>query len=436
MKTTIYHCTIISIFAALVALAPAPIHAAGLRYDVQTWNVDPSTTGALVEDHRTPLILIRIEFPVGIWSQWAHENHAQDVWLIQALGAMRGRADNLAADVSSFMNQWTSGLSVTCRKDDIKDILTLAREILANKDFDISELDKRDRGMQWLMSMKNPNFVTAQAVHRLMFSNEDPRRRPYEKPDKPLIDRRKLAATRDAIARLPGRVIGFAGDLTRTEAESWARDLLPPASDQMPSGISPQLLPLSRRESRPSDQTFTMPRLTQVFFAYVRESLAFADPDKPAQMIADHVLGGHIYSRLSEALRHEEGETYGTGVNESGNDFVSGVYGAWTFTKTANAVFADDKLRTVIKEFFEHGITEQERASAAGYLLGRRAFDRQAPGQVLDEFLWEHWQGVPRGYRDQLAERAATVSLADVNAFIRRFYDPAQFTMIKVAPGE
>jgi predicted Zn-dependent peptidase len=432
MKTTICHCTILSIIIACVALVPAPAYAAGLMYDIQTWKVDPATTGALIEDHRTPLVQLRIEFPIGVWSPWVHENHAEDAWQIQISMAMRGRADNLAAEVSSSMNQWASILSVTCRKEDIKDILTLVRDILTNKNLDRSQLDKRGRQMLRQMSLKDPQFVLYQAANRLMFARDDPRRRPYEKPETMLTDIRKLATVRDVVVRLPGRAIGFAGDVTRAEAESWARDLLPPASAQKPPGILPQLLPLSSRENRPSEQTVTLPRLTQVYFAYVRESLAFANPDRSAQMIADSVL----QEQLAEALRDQEGDTYWCGVGEVGSDFTVGSYGVFTYTRTANASSIERKLRQAVKEFFEHGITEKERAAAAGYLLGRRAFDRQTPGQVLAEFLWEHWQRMPRGFRDQLAERAAALSLDDVNVFIRRFYDPAQFTMIRVAPGK
>lgn len=427
--------------AAVMALAPTPNHAAGLSYEVQTWDVDRATTGALVEDHRTPLIQLQIEFPVGTWSPWARENHAQEAWDIQiydSKGALRARLDNLAVGLSAYVGQRSSVVSLTCRKDDFKDVLALVREILANRDFDRAELSRQKKGRQldWEASLKTPDFVLQQAVHRLMFARDDPRRRPYEKPEAMLTDVRKLAEVRDVIVRLPGRVIGFAGDLTRAEAGSWARDLLPPAADQPPPGLFPRMLPLSSRESRPPEQTFSLPRLTQVYFAYARESLVLADPDKPAQMIADHVLGGHFYSRLSEALRHKEGDTYATGISESGSELAPGVYQAGSYTKTANAAATDQKLRQVVKEFFERGITEKERATAAGYLVGRRVFGRQAPGQVLAIFFWEHWQGVPRGFLDQLAERAAAVSLADVNAFIRRFHDPAQFTMIKVAPGK
>ena len=42
--------------------------------------------------------------------------------------------------------------------------------------------------------------------------------------------------------------------------------------------------------------------------------------------------------------------------------------------------------------------------------------------------------GLPSGLRDQQVERAAELSREEINAFIRRFYDPAGFVMIRVVP--
>ncbi len=425
---------VVLFFAAL-----APAHGAGQTYEIQTWNVDAGTLAVLVEDHRAPIVEVDVEFPAGDWSPWAHANHAEEAWEIQmrdSRGALRARADQLATDISTSLGSRSSVLAASSRKDDLPEVLKLVREILSNRDFDRAELARRKKGRQldWEASLKNPQFVMQQTVARLIFAPDDPRRRPYEPPEKLETDVAKLVAVRDAIVRLPGRVIGFAGDLTRAEAERLARDLLPPAADRPPEGAAPHLPALLPRSQRGAEKDVQLPRLTQVYFAYARDSLTLQDPDKPAEMIADHVLGGHFYSRLYEALRHEEGDTYGTGTEDTGGELAPGAYAAWTFTKTANAARTDQKLRDVVQTLFERGITEDERAAAAGFLLGRRAFERQSPGQALDEYLWEHWRGLPRGFRDQLAEKAAAEPLQEINAFIRKFYDPAQFTMVKLVP--
>jgi predicted Zn-dependent peptidase len=97
-----------------------------------------------------------------------------------------------------------------------------------------------------------------------------------------------------------------------------------------------------------------------------------------------------------------------------------------------NAAKTEQKLRNVLAVFHDKGITEEERADAGHFLIGRRAFQRQAPSQILEGRLHERLEGLPDGFFDALAEKAAAVPLADVNAFIDRFYDPALFTMLKL----
>ena len=90
--------------------------------------------------------------------------------------------------------------------------------------------------------------------------------------------------------------------------------------------------------------------------------------------------------------------------------------------------------REALHRLHEHGITEEERQAAIGFLQGRRPFGRQSPRQILDTYLWERRHGYPRDFRDRMVEKAASLPLDEINAFIRAYYDPAGFTMIKVVP--
>lgn len=269
-------------------------------------------------------------------------------------------------------------------------------------------------------------------VRRVLFASRDPRRTPYEKQEHVPRDTRRLALCRDTLVRSPGRVIGFAGDLTRAEAETRARGLLPPALDAPPASFAPDLSPLLPPEQRPREKEVRLARLTQTYFALAREGPAITDREVPAFLVADHVLGGHFYSRLYVALRHGEGDTYATGTIREGEP-ATGAYAAWTYSRNANAAATEAKLRRVLVELHERGITEEERRDAVGFMRGRRAFTAQSPGQVLDRILWERSRGLAPGYRDALPDRAAALTLDEINQFARRFYDPARFTMIRVA---
>ena len=133
-----------------------------------------------------------------------------------------------------------------------------------------------------------------------------------------------------------------------------------------------------------------------------------------------------------DLVQRDCGRPLGQGVAVAGFEPAVGAYAAWTYSRNENAAATEAKLREVLRTFHAGGITEEERADAAGYLRGRRAFTVQSPGQVLDRVLWDLSRGLEAGDRDALSERAATLPLDEVNAFIRRFYDPPRFTLVRV----
>jgi len=423
--------------AAALVLVAAIGAAAEPPFPVQAWSVDGETDGLLVEDHRVPLVSLRLEFPVGVWSPWARRAHAEEgfeIGLHDSAGALRARADALAAGLALSMDERSARLSASCLKEDLPAVLALVRDVLAGRDFDRRELKRmrKEEQISWESSEKDPSFRASQAEARALFAPDDPRRIPWEKPDKLETRVESLAVARDAVVRLPGRVIAFAGDLRREEAEAAAASLLP-ATAPAPSDIAPVFDRLAPARARESEISERIPRLTQVYFSLVRTSLPMNDPDYPAFTIADHILGGHFYSRLYVALRHEGGETYGAGTSDF-EDVVPGPYGLFTFTRTDNAAATEKKLREVLRVFHERGITEQERADALGYLQGQRLFERQTAGQSLSRLLWERRMGLPRGFVDETLARASRLDLEQINAFITRFYDPREFFLVRVEP--
>lgn len=353
---------------------------------VEAWQVDEGTTGMLVEDHRVAVVSLRIEFGAGTYS----------------------------------------------RKEDLASALELVRDVLANRDLDRGDLKRhgRESGFGWQASQKEPQFVLWQAGMRLLFAEGDPRRREYEKPPQVSADKVALATARDLLIRLPGRAIGFAGDLTLAEARRHAEGLLP-ALGQAPADLAPVFGAFATGAERPRERVLHLPRLTQVYYAYLRDSLTLTAPEHAACLVANEVLGGHFNSRLMVALRQEGGETYGAGSFD-GASIEPGAYALYTFTRTENAKTTEEKFRAVLLKFHAQGIDEAERADAAGYLLGRRAFERESPDRILATALAEKRLGLPPGFFDDAAQKAAAVPLAEVNAFISRFYDPEQFTMLKL----
>jgi zinc protease len=405
---------------------------------VATFAVDPTTEGLVVEDHRAPVVDITIEIKAGTWSPWVRAHHAEEAWTFQDDDpgrALRKRADALAASIDLGMGRRSASLRARCLKADLQATLTLVKDILRNTRYDAVELKRarRQRPIEWRANDTDVAFRMGQATARSLFADGDPRRLAYEKPEPLDTDVAELIATRDALIRTPGRVVGFAGDITPDEARDAAVGLLPAPGAAASSGLSPRLLELTPATSRPKEQRVAIRKLTQVYLSLWRDSLPWTDRRRPAFVVADHVLGGHFYSRLYVALRHESGDTYGAGTEEHG-DVVPGAYAAATFTRSDHAPAIEAKLRAVLERFHDDGITEAERQDAISYLRGRRAFDKQSADQTLGRFLTERRLGLAPGYVDDLVERASTLPLDEINAFIREFYDPKAWSMVRAVP--
>jgi predicted Zn-dependent peptidase len=407
---------------------------------VRSWQVDAQTRGLLIEDHRAPLVFVRLEFAAGDWSPWLRLSGAGRAFEIQLYdrdGTLRNEVDRLGVDVSLTVGRRAASLRASCLRDDLNELLHLIRRLLRNGELDRRELRRRRREdrLSWELSMRDPRFRAHRAHAELLFEAGDPRLLPYERGGRVRVGVAELAAARDRLLGLAPRRIAFAGALTLDEAVGAAERLLPPATAEDPPGARPRLLPMREGEGRIDDVEVRLRRLTQVYFSHGRASLPYTDPEFAAFLVADHVLGGHFYSRLSTALRHQGGETYGAFSSNRG-DVESGLYELSTFTHAENAAAAERELREVLELFHAAGITEEERVDAVGFLTGRLAFGRRSPEQMLDRRLRERRLGLPEGFLDAQVDRAASLELDEINDFIGRFFDPSRFRMVRVVPAD
>lgn len=400
----------------------------------EEWRLDDGTGVILVEDRRASWAYLAVDFPIGTWSPWAGKNPAREAFEIQLFdpsGALRRRADALGVEMTVKMYSHNARIYGSGLAEDFANLADLARSVLANRDFDRAEL-RRWRtlsNLEWGRFNREPAFMRHQAGLRSLFAPDDPRRISYEPPRRLVTDPARLLGVRDAILRLPGRTIAIAGRVTRTEAERALAGLVPRAETAPEVLLAPDYLPLTTPDG--GTVTVEMPRLTQVYLAMVRHSIPYHDEDYPAYRVTAHVLGGHPYSRLATALRHEEGDTYDASATAPGSP-VPGMFRVTTFTRTANGAEVERKMRTVIARMHREGITEAEFDDAVGYLAGRRLFARQTPVDELGWLLQERRYGLPDGFFDGVADHAAELDLVQVNAFVRRFLDPAAFTTVRV----
>ncbi|MEM6928615.1 MAG: insulinase family protein [Myxococcota bacterium] len=406
------------------------------RFPAVEWN-QRGTHVVWVPNSRAPTGRIILSFPVGRDMDWFEANHGTDAlwWASHDTdGALQRRASELAIDVRPSVGRRWSTLGVGFLVEDLEAVREWLGDVLANEDYDRKRLKRarKEAALSYEETRKSPRTQQFRAAFEGLFAEPtDPRVRVYTDQRDVSIDPEHLAATKSQIAALPGRMVGVAGDLNEDQVRSIV-DLLPPVAT-LPDGIEPTYAEPIPRPTRPARQTVELKNLSQVYLLAYRDSPTVTDPDRTALTIANHVLGGHFYSRLYVALRHETGQTYAAAA-AARHWHVPMLQYVSTFTRTDNADVAEQTLLETLRRFHQAGITEQERADAVSYFQGRQAFARMNPSQTLSERLRELQLGVPRGDWRRRVEAMSTLSVSEVNAVIARRFDPDSFTLVRVEP--
>lgn len=403
------------------------------------WLLDDGTHVFLIRMPRTPLIWMDVVVGAGSWSPWVRSHHGSEAFAAQLRDArdeLAQEGDRLRAPIHVYMSRWASELSLQFVRGDEDAAIALLRKTLSNRSFVRNDL-RRGKWAQaplWASRQKEPRFLLGQAMARLFFAPEDMRRLQYEEPPPRSADVEELVRTRDALVSAPARLITFVGDLSQAEASRLAARILP--APRLPADLDAE--PLAPRffaeTEQPRDTSLTLPRLAQTFFEYSRLSVPCTDPDYASLLVADTVLWGHsLRSRLGVALREQSGDSYEPSTWLP-RERVAEVYSLRASTRTANAAQLEERLRATLRTFHQGGITAAELQKAREHLLNRRVLASDSPFARLAEARWEWERGLPQGATEALYARVARLSLEEVNAFIRRFFDPARFALARVGP--
>ncbi len=150
--------------------------------------------------------------------------------------------------------------------------------------------------------------------------------------------------------------------------------------------------------------------------------------DYPALEIAGTILGGgFLNSRIADRLRQKDGVSYGAGgnlqadsdqVDQNSQFFVYAIYNPANLDKVLLG------FREEIKRIIDEGVTEEEVANAVnGWIQSQnvsRAKDNELSSLINNNIYYER----DMGFQRQMEERISKLTVADVNAAIRKYLKP------------
>jgi len=318
------------------------------------------------------------------------------------------------------------------RRDTLPAAIALVGQMLREPSFPAEALDEVKR--QALAGVedrrKRPEAVAENAVERA--SNPYPRGdvRYARAFDEMVADINSvtLDKVRDFHTRFYGAKKGeFAavGDMDVTAVRESLQHALGDWSAGLPYIRVPQpIVPVKPERlmlSVPDNQNATM-------LATLDVPLSDNDVDYPALYMANYLLGGGGNSRLWKRIREREGLSYDvrtqvewSGVEPHSEWIASAIFAPQNQAKV-EAAYGDEFQRAL-----KDGFTEQELAEGQRGLLSYRRLSRAQDGNIAGAWVRNLYLGRTFAYSAQVDLALTKLSVADVNAALRKYMKPDQF---------
>jgi zinc protease len=345
--------------------------------------------------------------------------------------------DKLKAEVFAFGGPAQAGISIETTRENLPAVLRLVNEMMREASFPAKEFEQVKQEQITILEFQSrePQTVAFMTLNRHL--SPYPKGHPnYAATISEMIAEYKAVTLDDAkkfYADFYGANNGelsVIGDFDEKEAAKLAGELFGGWQSKTPFARITEIY----QESAPANQVIETPdKANAMFVAGLNLSLRDSDPDYPALVLGNYMLGGgFLNSRLAVRIRQKEGISYGvgSGLNASSLD-KSGRF-------TANAIYAPQnaaKLEAAFKEeiarMLKDGFTAEEvKAAKSGWLQSRQV-SRAQDGELANRLANYLFLNRTLAWDAELETKIESLTPEQIVAAMRRHIDPGKLTIIK-----
>ena len=345
--------------------------------------------------------------------------------------------DRLKARTSITGSAMTANATIETTRENLPAVLRLVGEVLREPAFDAREFDQLKQERLAGLEEQKPEPTVQGSIAYQRHLNPYPKGHPryVETVDEQIAN--VTATTLDDVKKFHADFYGVGGGELAVVGDFDAAEVTRLAGDLLGSWKSPQpwvRVPEMYTAAPAANLSLETPDKANAFFlAGMKLNMRNDDPDYPALVIANYMLGGgFLNSRLAVRIRQKDGLSYGVGSGLA----VSASDSAGTFT--ANAIYAPEnvtKLEAAFKEevarALKDGFTAEELAAAkTGYLQSRqvsRAQDRELTLALSNAGLANRTLAFDAAFESKIA----ALTTEQVASTMRKYIDLNKITIVK-----
>ena len=345
--------------------------------------------------------------------------------------------DRLKAQVFIGGSATSAFASIETTRDNLPSVLNLVAEVLKEPSFSEKEFDELKRqslaGIEIQRSEPQSLAFNVFFNHLNPFPKGDPRHVSTLDEDAEEIKATTLEDAKRFYTDFYGASdaeIAIVGDF---DAEPVRKQL----GDLFGSWKSPR--PYTRiardyMEIPPLVQTIETPdKANAVFVAGETLNIRDSDPDYPALVLGNYILGGgFLNSRLATRIRQKEGLSYGVGSSLSAGSLDKvGQFLAQAIYAPQNAAKLETAFKEELARALKDGFTAEEVAAAkSGYLQSRqlnRAEDQALAGKLSNYLFLNR----TLAWDADIEKKINALTPNQIVEAMRRWLDPSKLTIVK-----
>jgi len=335
----------------------------------------------------------------------------------------------------------TVGINIETTRQNLPAVLDLVNECLRESTFPEKEFEKmrkqRMAGIEQMMS--EPMMLAMSEMRRRMVPvpPDDVRYVPTPKEQLEKLKNVKLDDVKNLYNELVGAgnsEVSIVGDFDASEVTNVLDNMFKNWKSPKPY----QRIEMPYFEVKPEKLVINTPDKQNAMFALAENiPMRDDDPDYPALMMANYILGGNSSSRLLNRIRQKEGLSYTVGSNfQASSQDKAGAFTAFGICNPQNAEKAMTAALEEIDKLLKDGVTQKELDDARkGY------FEQVKVGLAQDRAIAEMLGrqahlGRTMKFTEEQLDKVHKLTVDDVNNAARKYLKPDKFLTVRAGDFE
>ncbi len=345
--------------------------------------------------------------------------------------------DRLKARAFVFGGTTQAGASIETTRQNLPDVLRLVAEVLRSPAFPEAEFAQlKQEELTGIEANKTePRFVASVALSRHLNHYPKGDVRYVETPEETteLIQGTSL----DDVKKFYGDFYGASngelsvvGDFDPKEIQALVTSLF----GDWKSPASFTRIPTEYADVAPLNTSIETPdKANAVFLAAQTMPLRDDDPDYPALVLGNYMLGGgFLNSRLATRIRQKEGLSYGVGSGLSASSLDKfGQFSAQAIYAPQNVERLEAAFREEIDRALKDGFTPEEVAAAKSGYLQSRQLSRSQDSGLAGRLSSYRFIGRTMQWESDFEKKVAALTPEEIVAAMRRHMDPSKIVIVK-----